>query len=123
LERPDQTQSDLLRTLKFERIVPREVGELFHQLRIAGNRASHDNIENHAEALTALKIARQIGIWFHRTFADPRFSSGPFVPPPDPDAATNALHEELKRLRQALDETRSEAEKPDWLQKPQRANA
>jgi type I restriction enzyme R subunit len=33
------------------------------------------------------------------------------VPPPDPAAATKALQEELERLRHALDETRSDAEK------------
>ena len=52
-----------------------------------------------------------MGIWFHRTFADSAFSAGTFVPPPDPASATKALHEELARLRTALDETRSQAEK------------
>jgi len=58
---PEEQQADLLRRLKFERIVPREVGDLFYQLRIAGNRAP--------------------------------------------------MQEELERLRHALDETRSGAEK------------
>jgi type I restriction enzyme R subunit len=107
----EEQQADLLRRLKFERIVPREVGDLFHQLRISGNRATHSHSGDHAEALTTLKIARQLGIWFHRTFADARFSPGAFIPPPDPAAATEALQHELDRLRQALDETRSEAQK------------
>jgi type I restriction enzyme, R subunit len=38
LSSPEEPQADLLRRLKFERITPPEVGELFHQLRIAGNR-------------------------------------------------------------------------------------
>ncbi|RWI18628.1 MAG: type I restriction-modification system endonuclease [Mesorhizobium sp.] len=106
-----EPQSDLLRRLKFERIVPQEPADLFHQLRISGNRATHSHAGDHAEALTALKIARQLGIWFHRTFASPGFSPGQFVPPPDPVAGTEILREELDRLRKALDETRSEAEK------------
>ena len=111
LASPEEPQADLLRRLKFERVVPREVGELFHQLRIAGNRATHAQAGDHAEALSTLKIARQLGIWFYRTFGQCAFFRGPFVPPPDPAAATKALHEELERLRQALDQTRSEAEK------------
>jgi type I restriction enzyme R subunit len=111
LASPEEQQADLLRRLKFERIVPREVGDLFHQLRIAGNRATHSQTGDHAEALSTLKIARELGIWFHRTFADKKFSAGAFVPPPDPAAATKALQEELERLRQALDQTRSDAEK------------
>ena len=58
-----------------------------------------------------LKIARQLGIWFHRTFGQASFSAGPFVPPPDPADATKALREELARLRVVLDQTRSEADK------------
>jgi type I restriction enzyme R subunit len=95
----EEPQADLLRRLKFERIIPREVGELFHQLRVAGNRATHSHTGDHAEALSTLKIARQLGIWFQRTFTDARFSAGPFVPPPDPAAATEALPQELDRLR------------------------
>src|SRR6185437_3472821 len=83
---PEEQQADLLRRLKFERIVPREVGDLFYQLRIAGNRATHAHTGDHAEALSTLKIARELGIWFHRTFADKKFSAGAFVPPPDPAA-------------------------------------
>jgi type I restriction enzyme R subunit len=56
-------------------------------------------------------MARELGIWLHRTFAEKKFSAGPFVPPPDPAAATKALQEELERLRHALDQTRSDAEK------------
>src|ERR1039458_4201172 len=48
-----EQQADLLRRLKFDKIVPREVGELFHHLRAIGNRATHDNEGTHAEALTA----------------------------------------------------------------------
>src|SRR6202158_430423 len=111
LASPNEPQVDLLRRLRFDGVVPPQVGDLFHQLRITGNRATHSHAGGHAEALTALKLARELGVWFHRTFADPRFSAGPFVPPPDPADATKVLQEELDRLRQALDETKSQAER------------
>jgi hypothetical protein len=57
-------------------------------------------------------VARELSVWFHRTFSPNRhFSPGPFVPPPDPADVTAVLHEELERLRRVLDETRSEAER------------
>lgn len=88
---PDEPQADLLRRLQLERILPAEVAELFHHLRRAGNRATHDQAGDHAEALACLKVARQLGIWFHRTFGTDRtFAPGPFVPPPDPAAARGA---------------------------------
>lgn len=117
LETPDETQVDLLRRLKYERAAPREVVDLFHQLRVAGNRATHENIGDHSEALANLKIARQLAIWFHRTFGvDPKFNPGPFVPPPDPDSATQYLRDELERLRQERDALLSEAERAHEIQ-------
>jgi type I restriction enzyme R subunit len=111
LTKPDEPQSDLLRRLKFERVLPSEVADFFHQVRISGNTATHAFGGDHAHALTTLKIARQLGIWYYRTFIDKNFKSGPFVPPADPAAATQALHEEMARLRQTVDEFRSAAEK------------
>lgn len=109
---PQEPQADLLRRLKFDRVVPREVGELFHHLRLVGNRATHEHQGSHAEALTALKVGRELGIWFHRTFgAAKTFSPGPFVPPRDPSATTKALEGELSRLKAELDKERSAAEK------------
>jgi type I restriction enzyme R subunit len=110
-ESDEEQQSELLRRLKFARVLPQEVAELFHQLRFSGNRAAHGHLGDHAEALSGLKIARQLGVWFHRTFAERRFKPGPFVPPPDPEVGTKAIHDELERLRKELDETRSQTER------------
>src|SRR5580692_1448168 len=106
---PEEQQTELLRRLKFERVLPEQPADLFHQIRLVGNRAMHAQGGNHAEALTTLKLARELGVWFYRTFTDPRFSPGAFVPPPDPAAATKALHEELERLRGVANEARSDA--------------
>ena len=107
-----ELQSDLLRRLKFDRVIPQEVADLFHHLRIVGNRATHENHGNHAEALTALKIGRQLGIWFHRTFGPVKpFSPGAFVPPADPPDPTDVLIQELSRLRTELGQHRTAAEK------------
>ena len=100
----------MLRRLKFERIVPQEVGDLFHQLRIAGNRATHSASRRScrgAELPQNCPAARHL---VSSDFPGAPFSAGPFVPPPDPSAATEALHNELERLRAVVDETRTEAE-------------
>lgn len=108
---PGESQAERLRRLRLEGVLPREAADLFHQVRAAGNRAAHQAAGDHVEALAMLKVARQLGIWFHRTFGDQDFAPGPFAPPADPAAATALLQAELERLRRALDETRSEAEK------------
>ncbi|WP_300970722.1 DUF4145 domain-containing protein [Thiocapsa sp.] len=112
LATPEEPQSDLLRRLKFERAVPPEVLDLFHQVQILGNRATHHGYGDHRDALTTLKIARQLAIWFHRTFGkDTGFKPGPFVPPTAPQAASEALMEELEQLRAQRAQLLGEAEK------------
>jgi type I restriction enzyme, R subunit len=107
-----EPQADLLRRLKFDRVITPQVGEFFHYLRTLGNKATHENDGTHAEALTALKFARELGIWFHRTFGGEKsFRPSAFVPPSDPTAATLALTAELARLTAELDQHRTTAEK------------
>lgn len=105
-----ETFEEVLRRLAYERILPRETADTFHQLRRLGNAAAHEVRGNHAEALTGLKLARQLGIWFHRTYAkEPGFKAGPFVPPPEPVDATVALKAEIEALRRKVIETEDAA--------------
>jgi type I restriction enzyme, R subunit len=111
-----ESQADLLRRLKFERVLSPEVADLFHHIRTVGNRAAHEGRGDRAEALTTLKIARQLGIWFHRTFGSDRaFKATPFVPPQKPVDASVELSAELERLRIALDQTRTKAERSQMV--------
>lgn len=68
----EEAQADLLRRLKVERVISQEVADLFHQIRRAGNRATHEYRGDRTEALTLLKMVRHLGIWFHRTFGGDR---------------------------------------------------
>jgi len=111
-EASQESLSDLLRRLSFDRVIPREAADLFHQLRKVGNTAAHDGTGDHREALSSLKIARQLAIWFHRTFGgDVNFRPGPFNPPQPPRDVAEELAAELARLRAALTEHQSAAER------------
>jgi type I restriction enzyme, R subunit len=67
----EESQFDLIRRLQDEGLVPREVAQLFHEIRRAGNAASHAVAGDHGTALNSLKIAWQLGLWYHRTFKNP----------------------------------------------------
>ncbi len=109
---PEEKQTDLLRRLRDRGALTREVGDLFHFIRKAGNAAAHDLDGDHATALSCLKHARTLGVWFHRTVTGDRaFAPGPFVPPPDPRAEGAALKAELERLRKAVAEQQSAHER------------
>jgi type I restriction enzyme, R subunit len=108
---PSDNLSDVLRRLKLECNLPRDVGELFHALRISGNRAAHDNAEDYASALNGLKLARQLAIWYCRTFDNPSAQFGPFTPPSKPSDANAELLAELDLLKSKLAASQSTAEK------------
>ncbi|MDX2100240.1 MAG: type I restriction-modification system endonuclease [Leptolyngbyaceae cyanobacterium bins.59] len=107
---PDEKQVDLLRRLRDRGVLKGEVDSLFHELRKVGNEATHSLASNQRMALSCLKYARSLGIWFHRVFArQPDFNPGPFIPPPDPRVETIALQQELERLRAEMQATQSVA--------------
>lgn len=118
-----ETFEERLRRLSLERIIPKQIADLFHGLRKMGNKAVHDERGSHADALTALKFAWQLGVWFHRTYhKDLDFKPAPFVPPSKPTAEASAassdtalaaietaLKEQLDELNRRLAETESNA--------------
>lgn len=91
---------DVLRGLKLNRVLPREVADLFYHLKRVGNEAVHEDRGTQAEALNGLKVARSAAIWFHRSYGGkPNFRSGPFVPPRPAEDPIPALQQELENLR------------------------
>ena len=105
---PEDKQVDLLRRLQDQGIVPRDVAALFAQVRKAGNDANHRFGGDHRTALLGLRLAWQLGVWFHRTFRDQSFKSGPFQPPVPPanesvelKSELDALHIEMAQYRAA----------------------
>ncbi|MDC3988187.1 type I restriction-modification system endonuclease [Polyangium jinanense] len=84
--------------------------QIFHDLRLTGNKAAHDAHGTHHEALHQLKMARELGIWFQRSFGNHRkFDPGPFVPPPGPKD-DEELAKELAALRAELAKSKVDVE-------------
>lgn len=100
--RAEEGQYHLLHRLRDQGILPYEIYQLFTQVRLIGNDANHALKGTHREALSALRYAWQIGVWFHRAFKEPKFKSGPFVPPQPPKDESEELRQELASLSKAL---------------------
>jgi type I restriction enzyme R subunit len=107
----EESQLKLLNRLRDKGYLPGRINQLFHELRLAGNQASHSLSGDHRAALSNLKFARELGIWFHKSFGrDANFKAGAFIPPPDPVRESEALRLELERLRQEANESRTAVE-------------
>lgn len=82
------SQADLLFKLNREIRLDPNIRDLLHTLRVEGNRATHQFRTQHKEALTGLRLARTLAIWFHQALGKQGavFKPGPFVAPADPMA-------------------------------------
>ncbi len=105
IEFDDQTtQADLLFKINRELKLEPVVRELFHTLRIEGNKATHQFKTQHKEAISGLVVARKLAIWFHQTFGKTgvNFKPGPFIPPADPSEQLRNLQTEIGKLKYDL---------------------
>ena len=100
----DTTQADLLYKLQRELQLDAEIRQLFHTLRIEGNKATHQFHTRHKEAIDGLKVARSLAIWYHQSICGPDapFKPGPFIPPSDPSAALRLLQTQIEQLKAEL---------------------
>lgn len=99
------TQAELLRAVDSRLNMDPQVRQMFHLLRHRGNAAAHQVQHDigYREGLEALKVAREVAIWFHRTFGDqPNFKPGPFVLPDDPSQKLVGLQQQIADLQNAL---------------------
>ncbi|GGX51330.1 type I restriction-modification system deoxyribonuclease [Tateyamaria omphalii] len=107
-----ESQSELLRTLKFERAAPERVLDVLHHIRKLGNEAVHRGKGNHRQALTALKMCVQLGVWHVRSATrDSTFKVPPFLPPTAPEQVVVELRNEIDRLRAERNDAISTAQK------------
>jgi type I restriction enzyme R subunit len=100
---PNEPFADLLIRLQRSRVLPEKAANVCHHLRRLGNLATHENKGTAAQALSCLKLARELGLWLHRTFApDPAFSPTSFVPPQPPRDISAELAAQIESLRTQL---------------------
>jgi type I restriction enzyme, R subunit len=98
---------DVLSVLRRRSLLPQQVGDIFHLLRRHGNKAVHENGGSAGDALAALKLARNLAIWFHQAYnSEPSFKAGPFVPPAPAGDVSEELQTELSGLRAQVEASR-----------------
>jgi type I restriction enzyme R subunit len=105
IEFDEQTsQSELLYRLNRELRLEPQIKELFHILRIEGNKATYQFRTQHKEAIDNLKVARALAIWFHRSFGQVGASFKPACKAP-------CLTRQTRILLPALSDT---SDAPPW---------
>lgn len=98
------SQADLLWKLNREIRLDPTIRDIFHTLRIEGNKATHQFQTQHKEAMDGLKLARALAVWYHQSFGKQgaQFKPGPFTPPQDPSHQLRELQTEIDQLKAQL---------------------
>ena len=111
------TQSNLLYRLNNKIQLSPSIRDLFHTLRIDGNTATHQFVSKHKEASDGLKVARELAIWFHRSFGKQgaNFNPGAFIKIEDPSQNLNELQLTIKQLKSELSQANQLAENSQQL--------
>lgn len=105
------TQAELLRAVDQRLGLDPQVRQMFHLLRVRGNEAAHqaDHGIRHREGLEALKVAREVALWFHRSFGpQPDYKPGPFILPDDPSQRLVDLQQQITTLKQDLQQAQTD---------------
>jgi len=104
------TQATLLFKLKNKIGLDQSIQNIFHILRIEGNRANHQFKTQHKEAMDGLRLARSLAIWFHQSFGKQgtNFEFGPFIPPQDPSKELRGLQIQIDQLTAELTDSNQE---------------
>ncbi|PND37380.1 type I restriction-modification system endonuclease [Paucibacter aquatile] len=105
LQLQQPTQAELLRAVDHRLGLDPQVKQMFHLLRQRGNTAAHELQHDigYREGIETLKVARELAVWFHRSFGkNAAFKPGPFVLPDDPSSQLVRLQAQIDALRTAL---------------------
>lgn len=106
---PAANQLELIRALEGRGVLARDVADVFHHIRKTGNDAAHAFRGTVGDAVSVLRMARTLGVWYYRALVDARYAPGAFVPPGPPADPAAALREEVDRLRADAEAARSAA--------------
>jgi type I restriction enzyme, R subunit len=105
------TQAELLRAVDQRLGLDAQVRQMFHLLRVRGNEAAHQAAHGigYREGIQALKVAREVALWFHRSFgSEPDFKPGPFILPDDPSQKLAELQQQVSVLAKDLHQAQTE---------------
>jgi type I restriction enzyme R subunit len=105
----EDTFSDTLRSIRRDDLVPREILDILHRLRIDGNAAVHGHDGERRMAFEALKLCHRLGVWLRASSTlQPRLTM-PFIPPRLAEDDTSELKEQVAALKSELEDRSAQA--------------
>jgi type I restriction enzyme R subunit len=79
----DNTQANKVKILLREKLISKEINDIFTRIRISRNEAVHEGYDSFEECRALLEQTHTLAMWFMQTYGDDQFEALPFVLPDD----------------------------------------
>jgi type I restriction enzyme, R subunit len=99
---------DILRRLRSDGVVPRDVLDMMHTLRKQGNQAVHALDGERQAAFDAIRLCHRLGVWFRSTVTNQPGLTQAFVPPRARANEAEALKAQIEDYMAKLNASESE---------------
>jgi len=94
-----ETFADTLRKIRRDDLIPGEILDVLHRLRMEGNAAVHGHDGERRSAFEAIKLCHRLGVWFRASVTRNPGLTIPFHPPRLAEGDTDALKRQVEHLR------------------------
>ena len=119
LEEPEENSLyNKLKLLEREELIKDKIAEIFHTLRIEGNKAVHESYESVEEAKTLLSLSYKLAVWFMQVYGEWDFEADEFkLPEEDTEKDIEQLQEKydeiIQEMQQEIEKIKSEQKETD----------
>ncbi len=119
----DNNHNNRIKLLKKEDLIPEDIDNILHIIRIKRNSAAHEWYEDVEKAKIQLELTHKLAVWFMQTYGDWDFEPKPFKMPEENqygeniDEIAKEYEEKYKALEMELNVLKSQEKNKEELEK------
>lgn len=119
----DNNHNNRIKLLKKEDLIPEDIDNILHMLRVKRNNAAHNGYEDVEKAKIQLELTYKLAVWFMQTYGDWSFEPKAFKMPSENEYGENisdiskAYEEKYKALEAELNALKAEEKNKEELEK------
>jgi hypothetical protein len=109
LEEPEENSFfNKLKLLEREELIQGEIEDVFHTLRIEGNKGVHESLDSTETAKTLLSLSHKLAVWFMQLYGDWNYEAEEFKLPEKNDEQTSDLTALERKYDSLIEELQQE---------------
>jgi superfamily I DNA and RNA helicase len=109
LEEPEENSFfNKLKLLEREELIQGEIEDVFHTLRIEGNKGVHESLDSTETAKTLLSLSHKLAVWFMQLYGDWNYEAEEFKLPEKNDEQTTDLTALERKYDSLIEELQQE---------------